>query len=53
MNSVTVSGDQKTVSFGPGNRWGNIYGVLDDLDVAMVGGRVSPVGSAGLLTGGT
>ncbi|KAF2864779.1 hypothetical protein BDV95DRAFT_632739 [Massariosphaeria phaeospora] len=52
MNQVTVAGDQKTVSIGAGNRWGNVYGTLDKLDLAMVGGRVTPVGAGGLLTGG-
>ncbi|PSN74047.1 FAD-binding domain-containing protein [Corynespora cassiicola Philippines] len=52
MNSVTVSNDQSYVSIGPGNRWGNVYGPLDELDLAMVGGRVTPVGTAGLITGG-
>lgn len=52
LNQVTVSSDQKTVSVGPGNRWGKVYGVLDDLNLAMVGGRLSQVGVAGLLTGG-
>jgi hypothetical protein len=52
MNQVTVSSDQKIVSIGPGNRWGNIYPTLDGMNLAMVGGRVSPVGSGGLITGG-
>ncbi|OAF99199.1 oxidoreductase FAD-binding protein [Paraphaeosphaeria sporulosa] len=52
LNQVTVSSDQKTVSVGPGNRWGNVYSTLDALNVAMVGGRLSQVGVAGLVTGG-
>lgn len=52
LNQVTVSNDQKTVSVGPGNRWGRVYGVLDELNLAMVGGRLSQVGVAGLVTGG-
>ncbi|KAL5419943.1 hypothetical protein PMIN03_000161 [Paraphaeosphaeria minitans] len=52
LNQVTVSSDQKTVSVGPGNRWGNVYNTLDALNVAMVGGRLSQVGVAGLVTGG-
>ena len=52
MNQVVVSSDQKMVSIGPGNRWKNIYPTLDGLDVAMVGGRASQVGSGGLITGG-
>ncbi|KAF2714668.1 FAD-binding domain-containing protein [Pleomassaria siparia CBS 279.74] len=52
LNQVTVSQDQKIVSIGPGNRWGNVYSKLDPLDLAMVGGRVTPVGVGGLVTGG-
>jgi hypothetical protein len=52
MNSVSVSDDKKIVAIGAGNRWGNIYPTLDDLDLIMVGGRLSPVGVGGLLTGG-
>lgn len=52
MNQVEVSEDQKIVSIGPGNRWGNIYPTLDEMGVAMVGGRASGVGTAGLITGG-
>jgi hypothetical protein len=52
LNDVTVSSDQKIVSLGPGNRWGNVYPKLDALGLAMVGGRVSTVGVGGLVTGG-
>lgn len=51
MNQVVVASDQKSVIIGPGNRWGNIYPKLDDLNLAMVGGRVTPVGVGGLMTG--
>lgn len=52
LNQVEVATDKKTVNIGPGNRWVNIYPKLDDLDLIMVGGRVSPVGVGGLVTGG-
>jgi FAD/FMN-containing dehydrogenase len=52
MNQVNVSSDEKKVSIGPGNRWGNVYPKLDDLNLAMIGGRLSPVGAGGLITGG-
>ena len=51
MNQVTVSSDQQVVSIGPGNRWGNVYKPLDDLSLAMVGGRVTEVGVGGLVLG--
>ncbi|KAF2734794.1 FAD-binding domain-containing protein [Polyplosphaeria fusca] len=52
MNQVTVAATKKSVSVGPGNRWGAVYPTLDDMDLTMVGGRLSPVGVGGLLTGG-
>ncbi|KAF2278012.1 oxidoreductase FAD-binding protein [Westerdykella ornata] len=52
MNQVAVSSDQKIVSIGSGNRWGNVYPTLDRQNLAMIGGRVSPVGAGGLITGG-
>ena len=52
LDQVTVSSDQKAVSLGPGNRWGNVYLKLDSLGLAMVGGRVPTVGVGGLVTGG-
>lgn len=52
LNQVTVSEDRETVSIGSGNRWGNVSAVLDPLGLAVVGGRVSQVGVAGLTLGG-
>jgi hypothetical protein len=52
MNQVVVSDDQQIVRIGAGNRWGNVFPTLDNLDLAMVGGRVSGVGAGGLITGG-
>ncbi|KAF2198776.1 FAD-binding domain-containing protein [Delitschia confertaspora ATCC 74209] len=52
MNDVVIDAGNKAITFGPGNRWGNIFPKLDDQDLAMVGGRVSTVGTAGLITGG-
>ncbi|KAF2196370.1 FAD-binding domain-containing protein [Delitschia confertaspora ATCC 74209] len=49
--SVRGAGN-KAITFGPGDRWGRIFGTLDELSLAMVGGRVSTVGTAGLITGG-
>ncbi|KAF2751575.1 putative oxidoreductase [Sporormia fimetaria CBS 119925] len=52
MNQVVVSSDKKIVKIGAGNRWGNVFPTLDEMDLGMVGGRVSPVGAGGLITGG-
>ena len=52
MRNVDVSLNRKTVSAGPGCRWGDLYTTLDPLALAVVGGRVDTVGIAGLTIGG-
>lgn len=52
LNKIHVSGDRKTVSVGPGNRWINVSLVLDSLGLAVVGGRAASVGVSGLILGG-
>jgi hypothetical protein len=52
MNEVVIASDKSRVTVGAGNRWGNVFPLLDDQNLAMVGGRVNPVGVAGLVTGG-
>ncbi|PVI05025.1 FAD-binding domain-containing protein [Periconia macrospinosa] len=52
MNSVAIASDQQSAVLGAGNRFGNAYKPLSEQDLAMVGGRLTSVGAAGLLTGG-
>lgn len=52
LNHVTISADKLTVNIGPGNRWGNVYSVLDPQGLAVTGGRLATVGVGGLVTGG-
>ncbi|KAL7791990.1 hypothetical protein V8C37DRAFT_381238 [Trichoderma ceciliae] len=52
LNTITVSDDRKTVSIGPGAKWGEVYSKLDGLGISVAGGRASPVGVGGLTTGG-
>ena len=52
MNSVTIASDQQSAVLGAGNRFGNAYTPLSEQNLAMVGGRLTSVGAAGLLTGG-
>ncbi|KAL8752200.1 MAG: hypothetical protein Q9184_005812, partial [Pyrenodesmia sp. 2 TL-2023] len=52
LKQINVSADRKKTSFGPGNRWGDIYPVLDAQGLAIPGGRVAEVGTGGLITGG-
>ncbi|KUI73940.1 Bifunctional solanapyrone synthase [Cytospora mali] len=52
LNEITVSDDQKTVSIGPGQRWGNVYEALDPYNFTVLGGRIPHVGVGGLILGG-
>ncbi|KAM0720177.1 hypothetical protein Q7P37_004313 [Cladosporium fusiforme] len=52
LNQVTPSEDLSTVTVGPGNNWGRVYSKLDELGIAIGGGRVSTVGVGGLTLGG-
>ena len=53
LNSVNVSADKTLTKVGPGNRWVNVYSILDPMNLAIPGGRVADVGVGGLTTGGT
>ena len=52
LNSVQLSEDQATASIGPGNRWREVYKVLEPEGLTVVGGRVSDVGVGGYILGG-
>jgi len=52
LNSIKVSDDKSSVSVGPGARWVDVYGELDAMGLAVLGGRSSTVGVGGLITGG-
>jgi FAD/FMN-containing dehydrogenase len=52
LDSVTLSGDGKVASLGPGGRWSNAMTVLNAQGVSIQGGRLGQVGVGGLLLGG-
>ncbi|KAM0251659.1 hypothetical protein ACHAQJ_008073, partial [Trichoderma viride] len=52
LNAIQVSEDRKTVSVGPGAKWGQVYDKLDALGLSVAGSRASTVGVGGLTTGG-
>lgn len=52
LNEVTVAADEKTVYVGSGAKWGDVYQVLDALELAIIGGRAASVGVGGLTLGG-
>ncbi|ROW09241.1 hypothetical protein VPNG_05896 [Cytospora leucostoma] len=52
LNAITVSEDSKTISIGPGQRWGNVFDALAPYRVSVIGGRIPNVGVGGLMLGG-
>ncbi|KAI4159471.1 MAG: hypothetical protein LQ342_006550 [Letrouitia transgressa] len=50
LNQLTYN--KKTVSFGSGKRWGEVYNELNNTGVIAIGGRSPEVGVGGLLVGG-
>ncbi|KAJ0425371.1 hypothetical protein BJY00DRAFT_274133 [Aspergillus carlsbadensis] len=52
LSSIALSPDQKTVSIGPGATWGEVYSILDPLNLSVPGGRAAQVGVGGLTLGG-
>ncbi|KAJ5573885.1 uncharacterized protein N7459_008312 [Penicillium hispanicum] len=52
FREVTVADDRESVAVGAGNRWIDVYRVLDGKGLTVVGGRSADVGVAGLTLGG-
>ncbi|KAH8690132.1 hypothetical protein BGW36DRAFT_67618 [Talaromyces proteolyticus] len=52
LNTVELSEDKLTVSVGSGNRWIDVYSILERHGLAVAGGRVASVGISGFLLGG-
>jgi FAD/FMN-containing dehydrogenase len=52
LTGVHVDSHTEIASLGAGERWGSVYKKLGAQGPAVVGGRVSSVGVAGLITGG-
>ncbi|RDL32636.1 uncharacterized protein BP5553_09092 [Venustampulla echinocandica] len=52
LNKLSMSKDAKTLTVGPGQRWGAVYEMTNQYNVTVLGGREPPVGVGGLLLGG-
>ncbi|OTA98694.1 hypothetical protein M426DRAFT_325766 [Hypoxylon sp. CI-4A] len=52
INQITISGDKKVASIGPGARWGSVISTLDAEGTSVIGGRIPAVGVSGLILGG-
>lgn len=52
LNSIHVQEGKELVSVGAGAVWGELYSVLDPLNLSVVGGHGYDVGVAGFTLGG-
>ncbi|TVY84863.1 Bifunctional solanapyrone synthase [Lachnellula suecica] len=52
LNRIEVNVESETAGVGTGNRWKDVYKVLEPLNVTVVGGRDSNVGVGGFVLGG-
>ncbi|EPQ28485.1 uncharacterized protein PFL1_03788 [Pseudozyma flocculosa PF-1] len=52
MRGIDYDADRRTVTFGPGVRWGEVYNATAPHGVSVLGGRVGVVGTGLLLGGG-
>ncbi|MCJ1314669.1 hypothetical protein MMC25_008351 [Agyrium rufum] len=52
LAQISVSSDGTRATIGPGATWGQVYQVLEPMNLTVVGGRVLTVGVGGLLLGG-
>ena len=52
INAVTLSSDKTSVLVGAGQRWGNVYAVLQPLGLSVVGGSGNQIGVGAVTHGG-
>lgn len=52
LNQTVYNKQNSTASVGPGARWRSVYETLDQIGVAVAGGRAGTVGVGGLILGG-
>lgn len=52
MNSTMYHAGNNTAAVLPGARWKSVYETLDQIGIAVAGGRAGTVGVAGLVLGG-
>ncbi|KAK3076361.1 hypothetical protein LTS18_013224 [Coniosporium uncinatum] len=52
LDGKILSDDRRIVRVGPGQRWMDVYEYTSGFGLGVAGGRYSPVGVGGLLTGG-
>jgi FAD/FMN-containing dehydrogenase len=52
MNKVTIETNKKSVKIEAGARWKEVYEIVENENLMVIGGRVADVGVGGLILGG-
>lgn len=52
FNSLSISEDYSSTWIGSGKRWGEVYEVLEPMNLTVVGGRDTQLGVGGFILGG-
>lgn len=52
LKTIEVSQDRTATHVGTGNRWEDVYSKLDQMKLAVIGGRNGDIGTGGLTLGG-
>jgi hypothetical protein len=52
LNDIEVASDHLTTFISSGNKWKDVYEVLEPMGLAVLGGRDSIVGVGGFILGG-
>ncbi|KAH7350326.1 hypothetical protein BKA66DRAFT_516480 [Pyrenochaeta sp. MPI-SDFR-AT-0127] len=52
IDQVTINNDMSVATVGPGTKWIDVYQVLDQYGISVVGGRGPTVGAGGFMLGG-
>ncbi|KAG8631308.1 hypothetical protein KVT40_000448 [Elsinoe batatas] len=52
LRRLALTPSKTSINVGPGNRWRDVYNALEPHGLAVVGGRVGPVGVPGFILGG-
>ncbi|RYP08661.1 hypothetical protein DL764_001789 [Monosporascus ibericus] len=52
LTRISIAPDRASVDVGPGLTWEDVYAYLIDFERTAVGGRIAPIGVAGLTLGG-
>jgi hypothetical protein len=52
LNSLSIADDHSSTIIGTGKRWGDVYEILEPMNLTVVGGRATQLGVGGFILGG-